>query len=80
MLSKSDKETSNKGKRMSDVYFAQTMFREAFPQRDTEASRLRCTKRTALSLVEFGRISPSAVRARSGKARPKGSMPKKWKP
>lgn len=33
MLSKSDKEVSNKGKRMSDVYFAQTMFREAFPQR-----------------------------------------------
>lgn len=33
MLSKSDKETSNKGKRMSDVFYAQNLFREAFPQR-----------------------------------------------
>lgn len=33
MLSKYDKEMSNKDKRMSDVYFAQSIFREAFPQR-----------------------------------------------
>lgn len=33
MLSKRDKQTSNKGKRMSDVFYAQNIFREAFPQR-----------------------------------------------
>ncbi|KQV31119.1 hypothetical protein [Rhizobium sp. Root1204] len=33
VLSKRDKKTSNKGKRMSDVFYAQNLFREAFPQR-----------------------------------------------
>jgi hypothetical protein len=32
-LSKHDKSQSNKGKPMSDVYYAQSLFREAFPQR-----------------------------------------------
>lgn len=33
MLSNRDKETSSRGKRMSDVFYAQHLFREAFPQR-----------------------------------------------
>lgn len=31
MLSNYDKQTSNKGKRMSDVFYAQNLFKEAFP-------------------------------------------------
>lgn len=33
MLSKSDKHASIKGKRMTDVFYAQSIFREAFPTR-----------------------------------------------
>lgn len=33
MLTKSDKETSIRGKRMNDVCYAQNLFREAFPER-----------------------------------------------
>ena len=33
MLSKRDKEQSNRAKLMSDVFYAQNLFREAFPER-----------------------------------------------